>query len=98
MGVRKKRLPKDAWEVCYLASRDGKKKKKTTAVFRLSIRTWRGLRYNEDYALKLERKFSRERPHGTAQSELDAHGKHQAVNPFAVRPSELAIRNVNPLH
>jgi len=49
-----------------------------------SVRAWRGLRYNEDYALKLERKFARKRPHGAAQSELDVRNNHQAINPFAM--------------
>jgi len=49
-----------------------------------SVRAWRGLRYNEDYALKIERKATRKQPHGAAQSELDACAQHQAVNPFAM--------------
>ncbi|KAI9464561.1 programmed cell death protein 2 [Lactarius psammicola] len=49
-----------------------------------SVRAWRGLRYNEDYAFKLERKFARKRLHGAAQSELDAHTTYQTVNPFAM--------------
>ncbi|KAH9072183.1 programmed cell death protein 2, partial [Lactarius deliciosus] len=49
-----------------------------------SVRAWRGLRYNEDYASKLERKFSRKRPHGAVQSELDARTTYQSVNPFAM--------------
>ncbi|KAF8271612.1 programmed cell death protein 2 [Lactarius quietus] len=49
-----------------------------------SVRAWRSLRYNEDYALKIERKVAKKRPHGAPQSELDAYAKHQAVNPFAM--------------
>lgn len=49
-----------------------------------SARAWRGLRYNEDYALKIERKAARKQPHGAAQSDLDARAKQRTVNPFAM--------------
>ncbi|KAH9036316.1 programmed cell death protein 2 [Lactarius pseudohatsudake] len=49
-----------------------------------SVRAWRSLRYNEDYASKLERKFARKRPHGAVQSELDARTTYHGVNPFAM--------------
>lgn len=62
-----------------------------------SVKAWRGLRYNQDYALKLERKSAGKRPRGATQSELDARNKHQAVNPFAVRSSELTLVKLNAL-
>jgi pre-rRNA-processing protein TSR4 len=53
-----------------------------------SVRAWRGLRYNEDYALKLERKLVLKQEHVQAQSKwVDGREPaHQSVNnPFAVR-------------
>src|SRR5882757_7202840 len=44
-----------------------------------SIRAWRGLRYNEKYALKLERKRAQLAPFEGLKS------THQSVNPFSVR-------------
>jgi len=51
-----------------------------------SIRAWRGLRYNEKYASKLERKLARKRDHKRPPAsplEGDKH-IHQNVNPFAM--------------
>jgi hypothetical protein len=54
-----------------------------------SIRAWRGLRYNETYASKLERQLARKREHERAPPALlEGHkSAHQNVNPFAVRGS-----------
>jgi hypothetical protein len=51
-----------------------------------SVRAWRGLRFNEDYALKLERKLVLNREHVRAQSKRfeGPEPLHQNVNPFAV--------------
>jgi len=52
-----------------------------------SIRAWRGLRYNEKYASKLERKLARKRDHERPPASPLEGDKyiHQNVNPFAVR-------------
>lgn len=52
-----------------------------------SIRAWRGLRYNEKYASKLERKLALRREHQRAQPAPFEGPKsaHQNVNPFSVR-------------
>jgi pre-rRNA-processing protein TSR4 len=51
-----------------------------------SIRAWRGLRYNEKYASKLERKLAKRREHQRAPSApVETKSIHQNVNPFSVR-------------
>jgi len=51
-----------------------------------SIRAWRGLRYNDKYASKLERKLAEKRDHARpAASPLEGDkSTHQNVNPFAM--------------
>ncbi|KAI0255790.1 programmed cell death protein 2 [Lactifluus subvellereus] len=51
-----------------------------------SVRAWRGLRYNESYASKLERKLAQKREHEqTRPQQSEGHAPaHQSVNPFAV--------------
>jgi hypothetical protein len=51
-----------------------------------SIRAWRGLRYNEKYASKLERKLAKRREHQRAPpAPVEVMPTHQNVNPFSVR-------------
>lgn len=51
-----------------------------------SVRAWRGLRYNEKYASKLERKLAKRREHQRASpAPVEAKPTHQNVNPFSVR-------------
>jgi hypothetical protein len=48
-----------------------------------SVRAWRGLRFNENYATKLEKKLAKKRAQAAAKSE-----KNRGVtksNPFSVR-------------
>ncbi|KAI9440483.1 programmed cell death protein 2 [Lactarius indigo] len=49
-----------------------------------SVRVWRGLRYNQDYASKLERKLAGKQLRGATRSELNARATYQSVNPFAM--------------
>jgi pre-rRNA-processing protein TSR4 len=60
--------------------------KKTDGIW-YSVRAWRGLRYNEDYASKLKRKLSLKREHEQVQSTQyeGPDPPHQNVNPFSVR-------------
>ncbi len=67
--------------------RNGLAEAKGTVRVCCSIRAWRGLRYNEKYASKLERKLARKRDHERAPPAPSEGLKstHQSVNPFAVR-------------
>lgn len=54
--------------------------------FMVSVRAWRGLRYNDKYAAKLEKKLARKREREQAKADAETQRKKQASqpNPFAV--------------
>ena len=52
--------------------------------FLYSVRAWRGLRFNEKYAAKLEEKRIRESANKLVKDKAQGHDKKRA-NPFAVR-------------
>jgi hypothetical protein len=86
LGLRKNQLPEEERKVRSLM-RNKLAEIQEKAWVCYSIRAWRGLRYNEKYASKLERQLARKRKHGRAPpAPLEGHkSAHQDVNPFAVR-------------
>ena len=72
-----------------------------TEIYLLSVRAWRGLRFNEKYAKKLEAKLAQKKQ--KEEEKLKAEKARQEseaarkVNPFSVRFS-LAILTVNYSH
>ena len=86
LGVCKKWLPEKERKVGFPHGISLVPRKETNAIW-YSIRAWRGLRYNESYASKLERKLAQKREHESARpTQLEGHDPaHQGVNPFAVR-------------
>jgi pre-rRNA-processing protein TSR4 len=50
-----------------------------------SVRAWRGLRRNEAYAAKLEKKLARRRDLLKAQDKAEKSGAVLNSNPFSVR-------------
>ena len=49
-----------------------------------SVRAWRGLRFNEKYAAKLEQKRTRETANRLAKEKADQQKKMPISNPFSV--------------
>jgi hypothetical protein len=85
VGLRKKRLPEEGWEVSTLY-RIIIQRPMEDHVMLYSIRAWRSLRYNEKYASKLERKLAKRREHQRASlAPVETNPAHQNVNPFSVR-------------
>ena len=87
MGLRKKRLSEEERKVCSPVRNKLAAVTKGKHACAHSIRAWRGLRYNEKYASKLERKLARKQERDRApKALLEGHNNaHQSVNPFAVR-------------
>jgi hypothetical protein len=57
-----------------------------------SVRAWRGLRFNEKYAAKLEKKSAKKRAQEKAKAEVEAVKNKIATmsNPFSVRKCSIS--------
>lgn len=51
----------------------------------ISVRAWRGLRYNEQYAVKLQKKLERQKAKAAQAKKLKSP-QAAKVNPFSVCP------------
>lgn len=92
MGLRSRVLPEKSWEVCPQLCLGHPSILIT--VLLPSVRAWRGLRFNDQYAVKLEKKLVKKQAQAQAKAdaaEAERSKNASKSNPFSVRCSPRAL-------
>lgn len=83
MGLCPRILPEKRWQVSDVVSA---MRPPIPTAYASSVRAWRGLRFNEEYAIKLQKRLAKKAQEKTKAATVEKAKTASKANPFSVKP------------